>query len=872
MAKRIISFAAAMLLAISASAVPARPYKHQVKQADGTMLTVMTRGDENFHFTCTEDGIPVFKAADGSYYYAKLGTGKHMEASRQLAHDVQQRSQQELSFVQTNKDEFSAIRSLGRARAIERNGSRMARLMKRGTVDASGASKIQQKSMAGPWGGDGIGVTGKRKGLVILVNFKDKKMQASHTQQEWNNYFNQEGYSKLGNSGSVHDYFKAQSYGKFDLEFDVVGPVTVSKNMEEYGGNDSYGNDKDPAGMVYEACKLVDSKVNFADYDWDGDGEVDQVYLIYAGYGEASASEIYPETIWQHEWELNSAGYSLTLDGVKINTYGCSSELTGYTGTDMDGIGTACHEFSHCMGLPDIYDVDYSGAFGMGDWDIMDGGSYGGDGYKPVGYNTYEKWVSGWMQPTELKSACYVKDLQPLSSSETSYIIYNEKTPTEYYLLENRQKLGTDTELPGHGLLVIHVDYNKDVWENNGVNDSKYHQRFSPVPADNSLSSYNMAGDPYPGTSNNTSLTDNSVPAATLFNANTDERRYLGKPVTEIAENNGLISFTFMGGASVDTPTDISPDVDASETAFTAKWGSVDGADTYNLQLRKKSENATVDESMKFIEDLSSWGQGFKGDGSTDISSNLNYKMSNVGWTGQKVYECPGMAKIGSSKAAGYLMSPAVSDPQSSFVTVRLKSKPYGNDVAGTSLSLVDGNGKDISSNEFDADGKMTTVVLENTTGGNYKVKISPKKRGYVEYVGIYDGEFYDADFADVASAPKPVSAMPFKANATQTFEGITSTSYTFSDLEKGATYQWRIQAVAGSAVSTWSPWQTVVLDNSTSIKTVSGSISDSSSVEIYTLSGMTVGKMTYREFLQSPLASGVYILKSNNKTIQTVK
>lgn len=863
-----------MMFALSASAVPARPYKHQVKQPDGTVLTIMTRGDENFHFMCTEDGIPVVKTADGSYHYAKLGVDKHIEATRQLAHDASQRNEQELSFVKTNDKEFSAVRSLGKQRAQERNSSRMARLMKRGTVDASGMAKILQKSMAGPWGGEGIGVTGKHKGLVILVNFKDKKMQASHTQQEWSNYFNQEGYSKLGNSGSVHDYFKAQSYGKLDLEFDVVGPVTVSKNMAAYGANDKDGNDIDPAGMVYEACKLVDSQVNFADYDWDGDGEVDQVYIIYAGYGEASAYNVYPETIWPHEWELNSspAHYSLTLDGVKINTYGCSSELTGYTGTDMDGIGTACHEFSHCMGLPDIYDTDYSGGFGMGDWDVMDGGSYGGDGYRPVGYNTYEKWVSGWMQPTELKSACYVKDLEPLSSSESSYIIYNEKTPTEYYLLENRQKLGTDTELPGHGMLVIHVDYDANVWEQNEVNDSKYHQRFSPVPADNSLSSYNMAGDPFPGTSNNTSLTDTSAPAATLFNANTDGRKYLGKPVTEIAENNGLISFTFMGGASVDTPTDINSDVDVSKTSFTAKWGGVDGADAYNLQLRKKSESATPEESAKFTEDFSSWGKGFAGDGNTDISATLNSKMNSVGWTGLKVFECPGRIKIGSSKVVGYLQSPTVTDPQSSSVTVRLQSTAYGNDPAGTTLSLVDGNDQEISSETFDVDGRMATVVLENKAGGNYKVRLSPKKRGYVEYIAIYDGEFSDADFTDAASAPKPVAASIMKANTTQTYNGITSTSYTFTDLEEGATYQWRLQAVAGSAVSAWSPWQTVTLDGSSSIESVFAPLSGSSAVDVYTLSGVSVGKMTYSQFVQSPLASGVYILKGNGRTVQTVK
>lgn len=139
----------------------------------------------------------------------------------------------------------------------------------------------------------------------------------------------------------------------------------------------------------------------------------------------------------------------------------------------MDGIGAACHEFSHCMGLPDIYDTEYGGGYGMGNWDVMSSGSYGGDGYNPVGYNSYEKWVSGWLQPTELKSPQYVTGMKALNAAPEAYVIYNEKTPTEYYLLENRQQVGTDSELPAHGLLVLHVDYDKSAWENNTLNNNK---------------------------------------------------------------------------------------------------------------------------------------------------------------------------------------------------------------------------------------------------------------------------------------------------------------------------------------------------------------------------------------------------------------
>lgn len=864
MKKRIFTIAAALTIAVSVSAVPAKQRKWQVRQSDGTTLTVSVKGDENFHFTCTTDGLPLVKNSNGTYCYAVLNSDKRLTPSSQIAHDVATRNGDELAFIKNYSEQADAVRSLGKNKAINRNASRMARLIKRGAVDSKGKPNVMKKDMAGPWGGDGIGVTGKRKGLVILVNFKDKKMQAKHTQEEWKNYFNEEGYSKMGNSGSVHDYFKAQSYGLFDLEFDVVGPVTVSKNMAEYGGNDYSGNDKDPAGMVYEACKLADSQINFADYDWDGDREVDQVYLIYAGYGEASAYNIYPETIWQHEWDLTSAGYSLTLDGVKINTYGCSSELYGYSGTDMDGIGTACHEFSHCLGLPDIYDTDYSGGFGMGSWDVMDAGSYGGDGYKPVGYNTYEKWVSGWMQPTELKSACYVKGLKPLSDSPEAYIIYNDKMPTEYYLLENRQLKGTDSELPAHGMLVIHMDYNKSVWDNNGVNDIPSHQRFTIVPADNKLTDNTETGDTYPGTSRNTSLTDVSTPAATLFNANNDGRKFLGKPVTEIAENEGQISFTFMGGETIDVPMELTTS-NVTSNSFTANWTAVDGAESYNIQLRKKSDKPSVDESGKVIEDLTTWGDGMSGDSNNDISSKLDSKMKNMGWTGLKVYECPGKAKLGSSKVPGYLVSPTVSDLATAYATVRIQASKYGTDDDQVTVALLDAQGQTIASTEITADGKMKTVTIENPTENDYKVKIAPKKRCYVEYIGIYDGEFSNEDFSDEANSPKTLFGM--KAPETKT--NITENTYTFTDLE-AADYQWRIQAVKGNTVSVWTSWMDVTIGTPSCIKDIV--ISKDSRIDVYTVSGVSVGNMTYGEFIKSPIANGTYILRNGNSSVVITK
>lgn len=866
MSKRFLTLAAMFMLAASAFAVPAKRVKRQVQQPDGSVLTVMLRGDENFHYTSTEDGQPLVQRADGAYCYATLDSNGKLTASAQVAHDVESRGAAELSFLNYYTAESQKVRSLGMERAKQRNARRMARLANRGVVDASG--KPVRRVMAGATGGEGIGVTGKRKGLVILVNFKDKKMQSKHTQAEWNDYFNKVGYNKYGNNGSVHDYFYAQSYGKLDLEFDVIGPVTVSKNMASYGANDAQGNDIDPAGMIKEACELAyaKEKMDMSQYDWDGDGAVDQVYVIYAGYGEAAGGEA--NTIWPHEWDIQGGGYSLVLGGQRIRTYACSSELNGGSGTYISGIGTACHEFSHCMGIPDFYDTAGGGCFGMDAWDLMDYGSYGGDGYEPTGYNTYEKWVSGWIEPTILTEPCYIKNMKPLSDAPEACVVFNEANKNEYYIFENRQLKGTDVALPNHGMLVIHVDYDQKVWFDNEVNNTSNHQRFTVVPADNKLTSETVSGDTYPGTTKSTELTDTSKPAATLFNANSNGRKFLGKPVTEITEKDGLISFTFMGGVNLDAPQ---PKVmNMTATSFTGGWNAVDGAESYTVELREKSNLPSVDEAVKLSEDLSKWGEKLAVEGTIDISADLDSKMQNKGWTGDKVFECPGCAKIGTAKKQGNLTSPLITDNSSASVTVRLSASAYGKDATDITVSLLDNDDATIAEQTIKMDGMMATIVLDNADMKDYKVMVQPKKRGYIYFVGIYDGNYSAEDFLSMNVAPK--TAM--KA-AAQRFTGIKTTSYKFDKLTAGTTYQWRVCAVAGDAMSKWSAWQTADLSTWSGINGVTENLTQLAAgdlVKVYSSVGTALGTMTYGDFCRMSLPAGVYVVKSAKTTLKVTK
>lgn len=400
---------------------------------------------------------------------------------------------------------------------------------------------------------------GEKKGLIILVNFQDVAFGVEHTRNRYDGIANVKNFNDNWRfEGSVRDYFLAQSDGKFDLTFDVVGPVTVSREQAYYGKNknNTDGNDEHPAEMVIESLQLVDNNVVFSNYDWDDDGEVDQVYVIYAGQGEADGGA--DDTIWPHEWTLSSAKKqgdgtgAQKLDGVTINTYACGSELNGEN--VLAGIGTLCHEFSHCLGYPDFYNTDRGEGQGMYVWDLMDTGCYLWGGYMPSGYTSYERWMAGWKTPIELTSTSVIKSMKGLQDGGETYVIYNKGNRDEYFLLENRQLTGWDTHLRAPGLLILHVDYNAEAWLNNKVNNDPDHQRMTWIPADNvydinsETGSYTFAGtqyDPFPYGEVN-SFGPTTMPAATLYNPNADGSYLLDASVEQITQNeDGTIDFVF---------------------------------------------------------------------------------------------------------------------------------------------------------------------------------------------------------------------------------------------------------------------------------------------------------------------------------------
>lgn len=629
-------------------AVPAkRGLWKTVKMADGTEVRVELRGDEFCSY---------WQAADGR------------------------------KLVQNNSTGFYEIADMEAMTAKADQLRLSARRSKSNDIQTRGAL-----------GGDHQPYVGTKKGLIILVEFADTKFWEDHTPTLYQRIANEEGFNEMGFSGSVKDYFKDQSYGQFELDFDIAGPVTLPNNYSYYGGPINGQNDNPTAlgEMVISACEAIDNDIDFTNYDWDGDGEVDQVFILYAGHGEASWDD--PNTIWPHEWDIHSAlGKTLTLDGVKIDTYACSCELGVKTENNkrvecIDGIGTICHEFSHCLGLADMYDTSYSGYYGMGNWDLMDQGSYNGDGYLPANYTSYERMYAGWIEPTELKENCEISSMKDLASSGEAYIIYNDNNKNEYYLLENRQLTGWDAGLPNSGLLILHVDFDATVWKQNLVNSTS-RQRCTIFIADNNPNE-NDAGDIYPYSYNN-SLTNTSTPAATLNNMNTDGSKYMNKSIRNITRNgDGTVSFTFENE-------------------------------------NNSSNDYELPQSYIFYESFDGCNGKGGNDGNFSASTSGTVVYDNDGWSAtssRSAYQC---AQYGSSMIAGNVTTPEITIDGT--CALQFKAAPYANEANNIYIEIKEGTGS-LSKNSF---------VLKSNTWSAFKSEITANGPVKIRFY-VSSGRFY---------------------------------------------------------------------------------------------------------------------------------
>jgi M6 family metalloprotease-like protein len=406
--------------------------------------------------------------------------------------------------------------------------------------EVAGATRARQQAAPSP-------VLGEKKALCVLMQYPDMPMVKS--KQDFDDLLNQAGYNREGAIGSVRDFYYENSYGQMTLVITVAGPYTAAHNHSSYGdGSSSYGG----ADLAREAITAAfNDGIDLHEFA-NADNRLETFHMIFAGHGSEASAD--PADIWSHKWVLSSP---LTLGGVTVYDYSCSPELRKATGTDITHVGVICHELCHVFGAPDYYDTDggTGGSFlGTGDWDLMANGMWNGPteatwGTVPAHINMFQKIQYGWVTPVALTDSRDVSGMPNSASSPTAYVI-NVNADGEQYILENRQQVGFDAQVPGHGLLIYHVHPSLLSNSENTVN-ARHPQQLYPVCASASMAkptadsrSYgaiNSGGCPFPGTSNKPYFTDATTPMS--FSWTTGEG--IQSPLTGITETARKISFGY---------------------------------------------------------------------------------------------------------------------------------------------------------------------------------------------------------------------------------------------------------------------------------------------------------------------------------------
>ena len=407
--------------------------------------------------------------------------------------------------------------------------------------------------------------------LVILVAFKGDStyFNRENPRETYNRMLNEGGYNERDGKGCMADYFRDQSNGLLNLQFDVYGPYAINQKAQPYDNPTDNTRNYGTQAMIDATQMMIgeNPELDFSVYDWNGNGYVNQVIYVFAGIsGNTGASS------YGYLWPNTSSFATITTPcGVRISNYTASAECWPTKDKASCGIGTICHEFTHSLGLPDIYPTGGNDFSVVDEWDLMDGGNFTNMGWCPPNYTALEKMLLGWLTPVEIDSPATIIDMKPISEGGETYIIHH--TATEYLLLENHQWTGWDAGLPGKGLLITHVNYDSLSWRGNRVNSDDTRQRYSVVHADNldydqwdliaPRSSYCYANDycmnnrhlstsPYPWSTDSTTTVVDALVNLQMFNSDATGSRVLRKPITNIqTTDDGLVSFYFMGGDPV---------------------------------------------------------------------------------------------------------------------------------------------------------------------------------------------------------------------------------------------------------------------------------------------------------------------------------
>lgn len=526
--KKLISLFFILTAWATAVAVPALPGQQQVCQPDGSTLSVEIHGDEFYNYLTTADGYTIAKRADGYFVYCKRSAQGSVEPGTVVAHDARARDTAELTFLASTAKHLTDAPKIATA--------------KKARIKRDAQAKARPFDFS------------KFHGLVILLNYSDHKFSRSDVSDFYTRMLNEENYTgftnedgtpaRYGNcNGSVRDYFYDNSNGEFAPQFDVVGPITMSNYVIDDGRSKSYR-------MFIDALRALDTSIDFSKYDNDGDGYIDMLYFIVPGSGSNSD----PDNP-NHLWPYKSAFWNVKLDGKNAGYYACSTEfLHNESAGILDGIGVICHEFSHVLGLPDLYDTNYETdgqSHDPGNWEVMAGGSYGNYSRTPVAYSLYDRYSLGFATPT-LITGPGSYSLRQIGATGDGFILPS-KVDGEKFLIENRQMTRWDAYAPGHGMIVARMDStNSEVWYDNTVNCDPNRNYYELLRAGGSTSGA-QASDAFPAGAN-------IITNATIANIKTWSGIGNDFAIKNIEENNGIITF------NVIRADDVLADVEDFET------------------------------------------------------------------------------------------------------------------------------------------------------------------------------------------------------------------------------------------------------------------------------------------------------------------
>lgn len=635
------------LFSAIAFATPAKRgvYK-MITLADGSQVRAELRGDEHVHY---------WQADNGGTFVLDSTTGRYVVA------DVQ-------AMVEKYQQERADIES----------------------ATASSLRKAAGQKPSEP-------IVGERKGIVVLVQFSDVQFEEGHDVAYYDKIINTRNYSSdEGYVGSVRDYFYDQSDGELDYTFDVFGIVTLPREAAYYGGNNATGTNqqKNMKSFISSTLQSIKSEVDFSKYDNDDDGFVDNIFFIYAGLGEADGGG--EDTIWPHMYYYYSGyGSWFKQNGVIVDVYACSNEVQ--SNGKPDGIGAICHEFSHCLGLPDMYDTGDVGNYGNDCWDVMHGGSYNGNSFIPAGYTAYERDYCGWRTLKELNDDAVYANVPGLSNGGSAYVMYNKANKNEYFIVEPRSRTGWDSALPGDGILIYHVDYKTSAWTGNTVNNEEGHQRCAIVAADNKYNTSNNQNDAYPYATNNM-FTDETTPASTLFNNNSDGTKNLGCSIYDMARNSdGTYSFSFMNG-------------------------------TYRYD-NHAPEGSLFYESFGRCAGAGGNDGTFSGAVGTDT-----FVADNDGWVASNKFGADKCAKFGTNKQNGAATTPEFTI--NGYAKISFKAASYSSECGGITLSVASGDAT-LADTAFKISTKNAwndfSTIISGT--GTIKLKFTGTKRWFLDEV-----------------------------------------------------------------------------------------------------------------------------------------